>query len=454
MSASRSLLRRLSWWFAAALLLLYGTGAVLGWLYAARTARQFALLTLKSEVETLAAYVRESGRLDAPELTGEEELPLPLWLRVLRDGRVLAAAPGTPAVESIEPRRPDDVVSVSFRRGTPPYLVVRHLVGASQPGVVVEGIGDLTPLERRERRLAGGLALAGLVLIPLAALGGRLLAARALAPVEGLVQAIDRLGPERLDGRLPLPPDAVAEVAVLAGAFNALLARLEESVETMRRFTADASHEIRNPLTVLRSGLEIALRRERSPREYQALLRENLEEVERLHHVVEGLLALARAEPGTPYPLQRERVDLARLVEAALAGFELLAAERSVTFATELAPVSVTGDAALLRLVAFNLIDNALKHGPAGRPLRIALSEAADRVQLVVADEGPGVPETARARLFDRFFRADPQRPGTGGLGLSVVRWVAELHGGSVRLLDEEPGVAFVVDLPRGDTTR
>ena len=85
--------------------------------------------------------------------------------------------------------------------------------------------------------------------------------------------------------------------------------------------------------------------------------------------------------------------------------------------------------------------------------MRIALSAEGDRVRLVVADEGPGVPETARARLFDRFFRADPQRPGAGGLGLSVVRWVAGLHGGSVRLLDEEPGVAFAVDLPRGDTT-
>lgn len=454
MSVRRSLLRRLGWWFAAALLLLYGTGAVLGWLYAARTARQFALLTLKGEVETQAAYIRESGRFDAPELAGEEELPLPLWLRVLRDGRVTVSAPGAPDVAPVEPRHAADVVSVSFRRGTPPYLLVRHLVGPSQPGVAVEGIGDLTPLVRRERRLAGGLALAGLVLIPLAALGGRLLAARALAPVEGLVREIHRLGPERLDGRLPLPTEAVEEVAVLAGAFNALLARLEESVETMRRFTADASHEIRNPLAVLRSGVEIALRRERSPAEYQSLLRENLQEVERLQQVVEGLLALARAEPGTPYPMQRESVDLARLVEASLAGFEPVAAERGVELVRAIAPAAVTGDASLLRLVAFNLVDNALKHAPAGKPVRISLASEAGWARLVVADEGPGVPEEARARLFDRFFRADPQRPGTGGLGLAVVRWVVELHGGRVQLLAERQGAAFAVELPCGGASR
>ncbi|HEX6850450.1 MAG TPA: ATP-binding protein [Candidatus Polarisedimenticolaceae bacterium] len=450
MSRRRTLRARLAWWFAGALLVLYGAAATMGWLYAFSTARQFATLTLKTEAEELARFVAESGRLDAPELGKLEELPVPMWLRVLRDGVVIAATPGIPPVPPFTAREAAGrVIVVEFNRGGP-YLLVRHAVTDPGGPLAVEAIGSLAPLRARELALAAGLALAGLVVIPLAAVGGRALAGRALGPLDDLVDDIRALDPARLDARLRAPRGTVEEVAVLASAFNDQLARLEAVLESMRRFTGDASHEIRNPLSVLRAGIEVALRRERDPEEYRRLLRENLQEIVRLHAVVEGLLALAREVPGRPYPVARLPVDLSALVESAVGGFEVVASERGVTFDLESEPeVIVSGDANLLRLVVFNLVDNALKHGPAGEPVSIRVAREGSVARVVIADRGPGVPAEDRGRLFERFYRAaESGGAGTGGLGLSVVRWVTELHGGEVRLLDEGGGCAFEVTLP------
>jgi two-component system OmpR family sensor kinase len=450
LTSRRTLRSRLAWWFAGALLLLYGAAATMGWLYAYSTERQFAALTLKTEAEGLAQFVAASGRLDAPELEELEEAPLPMWMRVLRDGVIVAATPNAPAVAPISPSEAAGrVVVVEFNRGGA-WLVVRHAVTHPGGPLAVEAIGSLEPLKSRERALAGGLALAGLVVIPLAAIGGRALAGRALRPLAGLVEDIRALDPGRPDSRLSAPLGTVEEIEVLTAAFNDQLSRLEAVLESMRRFTADASHEIRNPLSVLRAGIEIALRRERDPEEYRRLLRENLQEIERLQAVVEGLLALAREVPGRPYTIARQPVDLSELVETAVGGFEVVASERGVAFDVEAEPeVVVSGDANLLRLVIFNLVDNALKHGPAGEPVSIRVARAGASARVVVADRGPGVPAEERERLFERFYRAaESGGAGTGGLGLSVVRWVTELHGGAVRLVDGEGGCVFEVPLP------
>ena len=457
MKAPGSLLSRLTWWFAGSLLALYGISATLVYLYAAAQERQYAVLTLKTEAEAVAAYVADSGALDAPELAEPETDPIPMWMRVEKNGRVLAQTPGTPAravaaTTALEPEERGPVVSVFYLPTKPSYMVVRHRVGGKQEGTYVEAIGSMAPLIRAKRRLGIGLFLVGLVVIPLSALGGRGLAQQALRPIQGLVVSIRGIDPE---GRQRLPEGGVEEVAVLSSSFNALLGRLEENVERMRRFTADASHEIRNPLSVLRTGIEIALRRERPPAEYQELLRENLQEIDRLHTVVEGILLLARGvrgEPGHELTLSRSPLDLGELVRATAAFFSAHAAERGVTIETEAGPgLMVSGDAALLRLVVFNLLDNALKHSPDGETVRVEVRprEEAGTVAIRVADRGPGVRPEDRDRVFERFFRGGPASgSGVGGIGLSVVRWIAEAHGGSARLLDTERGAAFEVELP------
>ncbi|MFL6202496.1 MAG: sensor histidine kinase [Thermoanaerobaculia bacterium] len=442
-----TLVSRLTWWFAVSLLALYGLPAMLVYLYESVQARQYAMLTLKTEAESLASYVAQSGSLDAPELRKPEEAPIPMWLRVTQDGHVLAQTPGTPTL----PARngPEEVVSVSYGRE---YIVVRHEVGGITPDRWVEAIGSMGPLQRYQLRLGAGLLLIGLVVIPLAALGGRALAGRALRPIGGLVEAIRGLDPARLHGHLELPEEGVEveEVAVLSRAFNALLRQLEENVERMRRFTADASHEIRNPLSVLRTGLEIGLRRERSTPEYQELLRENLREIERLHAVVEGILLLARDGSQERHRIARAPVDLARVVRDTAGSLAASAAEFGVRIDVTAEPgCTVAGDAGLLRLVVFNLLDNALKHSPEGESVSVEVGRSNGDAALRIADRGPGVRPEDRERVFERFFRGGPASgTGVGGIGLSVVRWVAEAHGGSARLLDSERGAVFEVVLP------
>lgn len=451
MKPPQTLVARLAWWFAASLLALYGIPAALVYVYASAQARQYAVLTLKTEAEALASYVAESGALDAPELREPEEAPIPIWLRVLKDGRVLAQTPGTPRLPPLsEPAGETPVVEVAFVSKRPTYAVVRHEIGGRTPGLRVEAIGSMEPLQHAKQRLATGLILVGLVIIPLAALGGRALSQRALRPIGGLVEAIRGLDPDRREGRLQLPDSVVEEVSVLSRAFNILLGRLEDNVERMRRFTADASHEIRNPLSVLRTGLEIALRRERTVGEYQELLRENLQEIDRLHAVVEGILLLARDVPGSELRIARAPVDLGDVARATAAYFADSAAESGIRIDASIAPgLRVSGDAALLRLVVFNLIDNGLKHSPKGEVLQVEVRREGDRAVLLVADRGPGVRPEDRDRVFERFFRGGPASgSGVGGLGLSVVRWIAEAHGGTARLLDSERGAAFEVRLP------
>ena len=417
---SRSLKVVFGWWFAATLLTLYGVIAAAVYLNTRSSAQRDIQLIVKSEAETVASYIGSTGRLDPPELAEPERSPFTIWIRLIGDGKLVAATPGVP-------------------------------VGGQRPDLLVEAVGRIGPALEAQRRVRNGLLLGGLVVIPIAAFGGRLLAGRAMRPVDSLVSAIHKLDSERLADRLVLAGPTVDEVAVLTGAFNDLLSRLEASVETMRRFTADASHEIRNPLTILRTGFEVALRRPRSAEEYQTLLRKHLQEIDRLQRVVEGLLAFARQEPGRETPIVRERLDFSHLVTESAASFEEMAAERRVGIACRIEPgLEVLGDEGLLRLIGFNLIDNALKHSPDGSAVEISLTPQAGLVRMVVADSGRGVPEADRLRIFDRFFRNEPTGAANavGGLGLSVVRWVSETHGGSVRLLDQSPGAAFEVLLP------
>ena len=443
-----TLVSRLTWWFALSLLALYGLPATLIYLYESVQARQYAMLTLKTEAEALASYVAHSGALDAPELRESEEAPIPMWLRVTEGSRVLAQTPGTPRLPAR--KGPEEVVSVSYGRE---YIVVGHDVGGSRPGLWVEAIGSMEPLQRDKRRLGTGLLLIGLIVIPLAALGGRALAGRALRPIGGLVAAIRGLDPARLDSHRDLPEEGVEEVAVLSRAFNALLGQLEENVERMRRFTADASHEIRNPLSVLRTGLEIGLRRERTTAEYQELLRENLREIERLHAVVEGILLLARDGSREGPLIARAPVDLAQVVSDTADSLASSAAEFGVRIDVSAEPgCTVAGDAGLLRLVVFNLLDNALKHSPEGESVHVEVGRRNGDAALRIADRGPGVRPEDRGRVFERFFRGGPASgTGVGGIGLSVVRWVAEAHGGSACLLDSEHGATFEVVLPCND---
>lgn len=459
MSSPATLEARIGRWFAATIVLLYGVVAVGLWASTRERGRQYAVLTLKTEAEAVAAYVAETGRTDASELAEAEIDPFPIWIRLVAGPEIVAATPGAPDVPSASPEATTERLYLRPPGASKPVLVVRHAIGGRsqriREGLAVEAIGDLTSLRRTEDRLASGLALLGLVIIPLAVLGGRLVARRALRPLAGLVTDIRGLESAGLDARLGVPTGAVEEVTTLAASFNDVLSRLEASIVAMRRFTADASHEIRNPLSVMRTGIEVALRRERDADEYRTLLRENLQEIEHLQATLEGLLALARNEPGQPPPIQHQRIDLSTLARDSCARFEAVAAEIGSRLETSIeTELELDGDPLLMRLLLFNLLDNAFKHGPPGDTVRLVAERHGEALRLTVANGGPPIPGELRDRIFDRYVRGGAEkRDGAGGLGLSVVSWAAEAHGGTARLLDSEVGSCFEVTLPGTDRT-
>ncbi len=288
-----------------------------------------------------------------------------------------------------------------------------------------------------------------LIFLPLAllaaSLGGYALTARALAPVELLRRRAESVNPGE-PSRLPVPP-AGDEISRLAQTLNEMLARLQAAVEHERRFVADASHELRTPLALLRTELDLALRRPRSREELESALRSAADETQRLSRLAEDLLLIARADQG-PLPIRQETVAVDDLLADAATRF----ASRASSLGRELR-VSESGlhiDADPLRVgqALVNLVDNALTHG-AGR-VELRAEERGALVELHVSDEGSGFPPEFRDRAFDRFSRSDEARSGGGsGLGLSIVELVAGAHGGSAGLGDPESGGADVwISLP------
>ncbi len=289
-----------------------------------------------------------------------------------------------------------------------------------------------------------------LIFLPLAllaaSLGGYGLAAGALRPVELLRRRAEAVTPGE-PSKLPVPP-AGDEVSRLAQTLNEMLARLQAAVEHERRFVADASHELRTPLALLRTELDLALRRPRSREELESALRSAADETQRLSRLADALLLIARADQG-PLPVRPEVVAAGDLLADAATRF----ASRAGSLGRELRVVDtdlqVEADPLRVGQALVNLVDNALTHGEGAVELRA--EGRGELVELHVSDAGSGFPPEFRSRAFDRFSRADEARSGGGsGLGLSIVELVANAHGGDSGLADPPSGGADVwISLPR-----
>jgi signal transduction histidine kinase len=231
-----------------------------------------------------------------------------------------------------------------------------------------------------------------------------------------------------------------------------LLGRVERSFETQRQFTADASHELRAPLTLMRTEVEVALARDRPAAEYVAALDRVHGELDHLGRVVDHLLLLARADAGRLVP-QPVTVDVADFVEESAARWRGPALARGVSIEVD-APASGTlaADPHLLRGVVDNLLDNAVRHSPPGGRIDVSACRHGGLWLFDVADHGPGVPRAQRARIFERFTRLDPARSrgaGGAGLGLALSAAVARAHGGTLELVETGgPGARFRLRLP------
>ncbi|WP_406292090.1 sensor histidine kinase [Embleya sp. NBC_00896] len=269
---------------------------------------------------------------------------------------------------------------------------------------------------------------------------------RALNPVEAIRRKVAGIGAARLGDRVPVP-EARDEVARLAETMNAMLDRLEKQVDARRRFVADAGHELRSPLTTLRTGLEVLGTRRLAARD-AGLVDLLTTEVERLDQLVDSLLLLARADEQELRPRLVD-VDLDDLVDVERR--RLAAQHPGLAVSAAITPVRVRGDADRLARVLRNLADNAAAHAAAG--VRFTLRESAGHAIVEVEDDGPGVPIEDRERIFERFVRLDEsRRRGSGGtgLGLAIVREVVAVHGGTVDV-EAAPrgGAVFRVVLPQ-----
>jgi two-component system OmpR family sensor kinase len=292
-----------------------------------------------------------------------------------------------------------------------------------------------------------------LIFLPLAllaaSLGGYALAAGALRPVELLRRRAEAVTPGE-PSELPVPP-AGDEVSRLAQTLNEMLARLQAAVEHERRFVADASHELRTPLALLRTELDLALRRPRSREELESALRSAADEAQRLSRLADDLLLIARADQG-PLPIRREVVAAGDLLADAATRFATRASSLGRELRVAETDLQVEADPLRVGQALVNLVDNALTHGEGAVELRA--DERGGLVELHVSDAGSGFPPEFRSRAFDRFSRADEARSGGGsGLGLSIVELVAGAHGGEAGLTEPPSGGADVwISLPQAAT--
>jgi len=289
------------------------------------------------------------------------------------------------------------------------------------------------PVDIRQRLAAHAAwrsVLPLLLTTPIAALAIWWLAARNLAPIERLAREV-RTRDARSLAAVPTAglPD---EIAPLASALNALLARLSSSLDSQRAFVADAAHELRSPLTALKLQLEL-LRRADDAETREAARIAIGEGIGRASRLVEQLLALARSEPDAVLPV--ERVDLAAVARQAIDDTTPFADLRSVSIALIAhGGACVKGDPVALNLLVRNLVDNAVRYSPTASRVEVRVRQQSGEVVLEVDDAGPGIPDAERERVFDRFYRRADAAGAGSGLGLAIVRSVASAHAATVRL--------------------
>jgi heavy metal sensor kinase len=371
-------------------------------------------------------------------------------------GRLLDDSGDAPPSGQLEP-----VVGEVMRSGT---LLEDRSVNGEQQRMLATRIGitfnrtatlillrSLVEFEQTQARTTLFLVITVATLVGVASVLGYWLAGRVLRPVRIIAETAQDLSERDLHRRidLDLPPD---ELGDLATTLNGMLARLEAAFASLQRFTADAAHELRAPLALMRTEVEVALRAGADPEDAHRVLETVNSEVHRLSRTADQLLLLARADAGVLEPL-REEIDVTDLVEETAARWRPTLVERDIELRTSIphSGGTVLADGGMLRRLLDNLLDNAARHTPAGGLIQLRGETSAAGCELSIADTGPGIDPALRPRVFERFTRADTARgrdTGGAGLGLSLCLAIAELHGGTLVLDDAHRGARWVLRLP------
>lgn len=306
------------------------------------------------------------------------------------------------------------------------------------------------PLSEVERTLDQLMAIFGItvpIIVVIAALGGYVLAARALAPISQITKTAQRISAEDLHARLNLPPSD-DEVGELAKTFDSMIARLEQAFQRERQFTSDASHELRTPLSAMQLILSVTRSEERTPEQYRQALDDLSGETARLHSLVEDLLALARGH--VSWQSNREQIDLALLLSDVSDSLRPLAEAKGLVLEQDLPDqLEIEADSDALMRLFLNLIDNAIKYTDRGS-VRVVLRAKAQCAHIMICDTGRGIAPEQQPHVFERFYQGDPSRRSRGaGLGLAIAREIVEAHQGRIYLESQlGRGTCFHIELP------
>lgn len=334
--------------------------------------------------------------------------------------------------------------SMTFRMYTRPVMddgKVKYIVQvASPPGLLYIALS--------------GLKLPLFILLPITVIvtgvAGAFLARLTLRPVDSMIHTLKQITAENLKLKIHLP-DTKDEIKRLADTFNDMIERLERSFSSQQEFIEEISHELRTPLTILRGELEIALKKLRSPQEYEAVLVSSLEEIGKMSRVIEDLLVLARFD-NNQMTLEIRRIDLGNLVGRALDDMKVLAEQKDIETSLSLQEnLILDGDDFQLRRLFVNLFDNAFKYTSKKGNVTVMAHKDGTRAKVIVSDTGIGIPIDELPYIFDRFYQvAKSRRANHGfGLGLSIAKSIVESHRGAISV-ESQPnqGSTFTVSLP------
>ncbi len=356
-------------------------------------------------------------------------------------------------------RRHTGTLSLGSLTGTARFLAVPvHDAGPHIRGLLVATPTDQAAFGPAD--LLRSMLLISPIILVGAGLVGYWLAETSLRPVETIMDEVEAISDGRSLHRRLAVPISGDEMARLALTVNGMLARLEQSFGSLHRFTADASHELKTPLMVLRAGVERALVHPGTPPEILQSLDETLAQINQMTEMVESLLTLARADEGRA-PLAVEECDLREMVVDVAETAGMLGEGVGVTEAHTVPdhPVRLAVDRGRIREMLLNMVTNAIKYTPQGGRIALSLEEEDDAVTLSVRDTGIGIAAGDLPYIFERFWRADPARSRTGerpgvGLGLAITKWIAEAHGGSITVQSRPGrGSMFTVRLPKARPT-
>lgn len=389
---------------------------------------------LSSPQQMLAIY-DPGGRLLA-EGGRDEDLEIPLH-------EAMAVPAGDVVLLTAVEAGDNDRHRLAIRRVSIPPADTAYLLVAA---------ASLEPTDDELESLRRVLAYVIPIALALAGAGGWFLARQSLAPVAAMAERARRIGVEDLSARLPVA-NRRDELGQLADTFNDLLNRLEASLTQQRQFMADASHELRTPVTTSRTAAAVALQQpHRDEQDYREALSIIEQQSTRLSRIVEDMFTLARADAGS-YPVRRTLMYLDEVVDEIIRAARVLADTRQVSIEFTAVPsASFTGDEELVRRLIANLLDNAVRHTPPHGVVHVTLAQDGEQYVLSVTDAGEGIPPDIQPRIFERFFHGDAARipsDGGAGLGLALARWVARAHGGDVTLVrSSHQGTTFAAVLP------